>query len=81
MFVTMDRSKLEVIRYTDDEYGEDDFKVSMNEVNWEFDENNVLKSALCFIGNNRTFLPVKWDNEGAYVENKGKRIYMLVYCE
>lgn len=53
----------------------------MNENNWEFNENNVLKSVLCFIGNNRTFLPVIWDNKGAYVENKGKRIYMLEYCE
>lgn len=81
MLITMDRSKLEKIIYTDDEFGEDDFKVSMNETNWEFDENNVLKSALCFIGNDKRFLPVKWDEEGAYVENNGKKIYMLGYCE
>ena len=80
MFISLDKSKLEKVVYTDDEYGEDDFKVSMNEENWEFDENKVLKSALCFIGNKRIFLPVTWDEEGAYVEDNGKRLYMLGYC-
>lgn len=81
MLMKMDRSKLEKIIYTDDEYGEDDFKVSMNEANCEFDENHVLKSALCFIGNNRIFLPVAWDEDGAYMENNGKKLYILEYCE
>ena len=80
MFVTMDMCKLEIIRYTDDEYGEDGFKVSMNENNWEFNENNVLKSALCFAGNERKFLPVHWNKEGAYVEYNGKRLYILENC-
>lgn len=81
MFVTMDRRKLEIIRYTDNEYGEDGFKVSMNENNWEFDENNVLKSVLCFIDSDRRFLPVIWDEKGAYVEHNGKILYVLEYCE
>ena len=81
MLVDMDRSKLKLVAYTDDEFGEDNFKVSMNEGNWEFDENNVLKSALCFIDSERRFLPVQWDEEGAYVEYNGKRIYILEYCE
>lgn len=81
MFLIMEPSKLQIVRYTDDEYGEGNFKVSMNEANWEFDENNVLKSALCFIDKERRFIPVQWDEEGAYVENGGTKIYMLEYCE
>ena len=81
MLMTLDRAKLEKVIYIDGEFGEDDFKVSMNEVNWEFDENNVLKSALCFVGDKRIFLPVIWDEKGAYVESNGKRLYMLGYCE
>lgn len=38
VFVTMDRRKLKIIMYMDDEFGEDNFKVSMNEGNWKFDE-------------------------------------------
>lgn len=81
MLVELNRSKLKLVAYTDDEFGEDNFKVSMNEGNWEFDENNVLKVALCFIDSERRFLPVQWDEEGAYVEHNGKRIYMLEYCK
>jgi len=81
MFAEMNRSELKMVTYADDKFGDNDFKVSMNETNWEFDENNVLKSALCFIGDNRTFLPVTWDNKGAYVENNGTKKYILEYCE
>lgn len=80
MFMRVDRMKPEVTIDADDKYGKDGFEVSMNEGNWQFDENHVLQSALCFINNMKTFLPVVWDQDGAYVENNGTRIYVLEYC-
>lgn len=81
MFMTIDRKRLRASTYTEDEYGDDNFSVSMNEANWVFDDNNVLKKARCVIDGNITLLPVAWDEKGAYVENKNKRLYILEYCE
>ncbi|MCM1232638.1 MAG: hypothetical protein NC489_21135 [Ruminococcus flavefaciens] len=55
------------------------FSVSMNETDWEFDENNILKSVLCYNSNDNEgeFIPVTWDKNGAYVSHNGEKIYVL----
>lgn len=58
-----------------------DFKVYFDECHWIFDKEHRLKEVECRIDNKDKFLPVDWDDEGAYVLNGEEKIYVLVNCE
>ena len=55
-----------------------DFEVSMDEKDWEFDENNILKSVLCFVNGKEKWVAVHWNECGAYVKNGTEKQYVLV---
>lgn len=55
------------------------FSVSMNENNWIFDNNKILKSVFCHNGKDDEgeIVPVVWDGTGAYVPHNNEKIYVL----
>ena len=54
------------------------FEVMTDEQYWTFDDNDLLKSVICFIDGKEVDMPVIWDKTGAYVEYDGQRAYVLV---
>lgn len=57
-----------------------DFKPYYDESCWILDEHNSLKEVRCYIDGKEKYLPVTWDDEGAYVLNGGEKVYVLVEC-
>lgn len=54
------------------------FEVIYDELDWTYYDNGVLRSVMCYINDRKVETFVKWDEQGAYVENNGRREYVLV---
>lgn len=57
-----------------------EFEVSLNEVDWTLNENNVLESVKVVANGKVVEMNVVWNDIGAYVLNGEEKIYILDAC-